>query len=46
MQFATKMKQNGRLHEDGIHELSSINRITVNSGPISYSKIPEHREIG
>ena len=32
--------------EEGIHELSSINCITVNSGTTSYNQIPESRELG
>lgn len=32
--------------EKGIHELSSINCITVNSGTTSYNQIPESRELG
>ena len=32
--------------EEGIHELSSINCITVQVGAVKYSQIPEPREIG
>jgi hypothetical protein len=32
--------------EEGIHELSSINCITVNAGAVTYNQVPEPREIG
>ena len=32
--------------EEGLHELSSINCITVQVGAVKYNQIPEPREIG
>ena len=32
--------------EEDIHELSSINCITINTGAVKYNQIPEARELG
>jgi hypothetical protein len=32
--------------EEGIHELSSINCISVHAGAVKYDQIPEPRELG